>query len=92
MMTLNVRLLTEIVTAIEERGAQPVVVYRPSPSGDNSLADKLLERSGIESFNVASCLDKVPVSLRFVPSGHHLSGLGNRVLAECLVPALREML
>jgi hypothetical protein len=92
MMTLNVRLLTETVTAIEERGAQPVVVYLPHRSGDHSLADELLKRSGVENFNVSSCLEKVPEPLRLTPSGHHLSGLANRVLAECFVPALREML
>jgi hypothetical protein len=88
-VTLNSRLLNELINAIKRDGAVPVLVYLPHWNGDEQLARTTLSRSGLQYLDMTACLRQVPEPERRVASGQHYTGRANAALALCTLPAVR---
>jgi hypothetical protein len=85
-ISLNARLLSELVAAVKRDGATPLLVYLPDDNGDNDLARRTLERVTARRVDPARCLAEVPADRRRVARGRHYAGPGNQALAKCTAP------
>ena len=86
---LNVRLLRELISAIEEDGAKPILVFLPRWSGPDDLAKTTLDALGHPFLDMRDCLLNVPEQQRRVPSGAHYTTEGNLAIAQCALADVR---
>jgi hypothetical protein len=85
---LNGRLMSLLVSAIENDGATPLFVFLPDDDGDAELARRTLGQVSVTRVDPTPCLAEIPALQRRVPSGHHYAGPGNHALAACTSPAI----
>jgi hypothetical protein len=99
--TINHELFRSFLRAAKSDGSTTVVLYLPDkndykePAHQEMPSLRILRTSGIEYFDLRSCLDNVDADDRFIPHGGHYSLNGSIAIARCVaarLPSLGEQI
>jgi hypothetical protein len=94
---INVALLSRFVRIAAADGAVPLVVFLPDradftgdrrPTRERVLSG--LRGAGVEFMDLTSCVGSVGVERAFIPEHLHYSAEGNAIVAQCLLPHVRN--
>jgi hypothetical protein len=104
LISLNHEILLSFIKLAKTEGSTPLVVYFPT-RGDFKGEQFVLERrwekervlvqlhdQQIEYIDLTACLSRIPPGELFIAGRPHYSALGNRAVADCLMPAVTELL